>query len=427
LLTNLKVALFFALLLALSMWFYMQHVLIAHQLAEAVQRGTPRGNLSDLYPRWLGARELLLHHRDPYSIEVTREIQDGYYSRPLDPRRPNDPRDQQGFAYPVYVVFLLAPVVDLPFAAVQTGFRWFLAFLTIASVLLWLRALRWRPSFAAVAIIVVLALGSFPVLQGIKLQQLTLLVAGLIAGSILLIGENDLFPAGLLLALATIKPQLVLPLAAWLVLWSLGDFHRRQRLIWGFVSTLAILFAASEYVLPGWPGRFKDAVIAYRQYTEGAESILDVLVTPFWGKVLAALMLLALAVLGWRLRRTVPGSAAFNAMAALILSVTVVIVPKTAPYNQVLLIPAILFLLQHWSVFWSTHWRRAITLISAFPVVWPWIAAIVLTLVSFFLPPDSVQQAWALPLYSSLVIPPAVTILMVLHFAGSRESNAATA
>ena len=61
-------------------------------------------DLSDLYPRWLGARELLLHHRDPYSPEVTREIQIGYYGRPLDPSRPQDPRDQQGFAYPAYVV-----------------------------------------------------------------------------------------------------------------------------------------------------------------------------------------------------------------------------------------------------------------------------------------------------------------------------------
>jgi hypothetical protein len=409
------------------MWFYVQHVLIAHQTVYAVQNGTPRGNLSDLYPRWLGARELLLRHRDPYSVEVTREIQGGYYGRTLDPGRPNDPRDQQGFAYPVYVVFLLAPTVNLPFAAVQTGFRWLLVFLTMASVLLWLRALRWRPSFTGIAIIAVLALGSFPVLQGVKLQQLSLLVAGLVAGSAILIAEDDLFPAGLLLALATIKPQLVVPLAAWLVTWSLSDFRRRQRFIWGFGSTLAILFAASQFVLPGWLGRFRDAVIAYRQYTEGAESILDVLATPFWGKMLAALTLLALAVLCWRLRRVPAGSTPFDALVVLILSATVVIVPKTAPYNQVLLIPAILFLLQHRSVFWSTRLRRAVTVISALLVAWPWFAAFGLTLASFFLPVDSVQRAWALPLYPSLVIPLAVTILMVLYFIGSPESNAATA
>ena len=133
-----------ALLLAASMWFYVQRVLIGYQMSYAAAHGVPRGNLSDLYPRWLGARELLLHHRDPYSAEVTREIQIGYYGRTLDSTRPEDPRDLAGFAYPVYVVFLLAPTVTLPFSIVQTGFRWLLIALTAASVPLWLRTFRWR-------------------------------------------------------------------------------------------------------------------------------------------------------------------------------------------------------------------------------------------------------------------------------------------
>ena len=115
-LRNPKLGLLLSLLMAGSMWFYVQHVLIAYQRTDAAAHDNPRGNLSDLYPRWLGARELLLHHRDPYSPELTREIQAGYYGRPLDSSRPSDPRDQQGFAYPVYVVFLLAPIITLPFS-----------------------------------------------------------------------------------------------------------------------------------------------------------------------------------------------------------------------------------------------------------------------------------------------------------------------
>src|SRR5580698_655731 len=107
------------------MWFYVIDILRARQIAEAEAKQIPRGNLSDLYPRWLGARELLLHHRDPYTRDLTREIQMGYYGRVLDPARTEDPTDKQAFAYPVYVVFLLAPTVTLPFAVVQAGFRWF--------------------------------------------------------------------------------------------------------------------------------------------------------------------------------------------------------------------------------------------------------------------------------------------------------------
>ena len=93
------------------MWFYVIEILRAHQIVEAQAKQIPRGNLSDLYPRWLGARELLLRHRNPYSRELSMEIEEGYYGRRLDASRPNDPRDQQSFAYPVYVVFLLAPLI----------------------------------------------------------------------------------------------------------------------------------------------------------------------------------------------------------------------------------------------------------------------------------------------------------------------------
>src|SRR6476646_9132390 len=143
------------------MWFYVQWVLVPYQKADAAAHGRPRGNLSDLYPRWLGSRELLLHHRDPYSAEVTREIQLGYYGRELDPNRSNDPKDLQGFAYPVYVAFLLAPTVTIPFQVVLTGFRWFLTILTVLTVPLWLRSLNRRVSRLTTLTWIVFTLGSF--------------------------------------------------------------------------------------------------------------------------------------------------------------------------------------------------------------------------------------------------------------------------
>jgi len=399
------------------MWFYVQHVLIPHQKADATLHGTPRGNLSDLYPRWLGARELLLHHRDPYSPELTREIQIGYYGRALDPSRPEDPTDQQAFAYPVYVVFLFAPTVDLPFPVVQSGFRWLLIFLTVASVVLWLYILRWRPSNATTISFVALTLGSFPVLQAIKLQQLSLLVAGLIAGCVALLAGGGFLLAGVLLALATIKPQLVLLVAAWLLLWAISGWSQRRNFVWGFVVTLTVLCAVGEYVLPGWLWRFREAVTAYRQYTGGAESVLDVLVTRGWGRALAALALLALALMGWRLRRVSVDSMAFPWMLSLTLAVTVLVVPKTAPYNQVLLLPGVLLIGRNWELLWGKdRLTRIIALIAVFLISWPWLAAGSLTVASLFLRGEWVQKAWASPLYTSLAIPIAMVVLVSLGF-----------
>ena len=415
-----RLGLLLALLSAASMWFYVQWVLVPYQEADAAAHGRPRGNLSDLYPRWLGTRELLLHHRDPYSSEVTREIQSGYYGRPLDPRRMDDPRfnepkDQQGFAYPLHVIFLLAPTIGLPFPVVQAGFRWLLVILTLASVLLWLRVLRWRPSAATTAIIILLTLGSYAVVQGIKLQQLTLVVSALLAGcgAALVAGHFSL--AGFLLALATIKPQLALPLAGWLTLWAASDWRRRQSFIWSFALSMAIFLGASEYILPGWMREFRDAVAAYRQYTGGAGSLLDVLTTPWLGKILAAVAVLAVVVMGWKVRRTSHDSEAFSTMLALVLAVTLVIVPSFAPYNQVLLLPAVFLITISWKDLWS---RGSLTRVACglglLVVGWPWLASCGLMLASRFVSPSSLQKAWTVPLYTSLGIPLVVLGLLSL-------------
>lgn len=399
-------ALGFALLLSASMYFYVQYLLIPYQRTFASTHDIPRGNLSDLYPRWLGARALLLDHRDPYAAELTREIQVGYYGRPLDPARPEDPRDQQAFAYPVYVVLLLFPTVKLPFNTVQFGFRWLLIGLALITLLFWLRAFRFRVRPSTLAIAGMLTLSSFPVVQGIKLQQMSLLVSGMIAGCIVLLVEGQLLAAGVLLALATIKPQLVVLLLAWLFLWALGDWEHRRRLVWGSLGALAVLFAVSEYVLPGWIGRFLHALEAYRQYNDGARSVLEVLVTPLWGMVLTALVVLALAVICWRHRRVPSDSVLFGWITALVLASTVLIAPKTSPYNQVLLLPGVLLVIQRWPALWTERRVTRVILLSfGLVLAWPWLAALFLTLASLVVPTATLQKAWAVPLYTSLAIP----------------------
>jgi Glycosyltransferase family 87 len=408
---GLILALSLALLFAGSMWFYVQQVLVPYQKADAAARGRPRGNLSDLYPRWLGARELLLHHRNPYSAEVTREIQIGYYGRPLNPDRASEPsssepKDQQGFAYPVHVVFLLAPTIGFPFPVVQACFRWLLIILTLGSVFLWLRVLRWQPSVTVIAILIVLTFGSYAVVQGIKLQQLTLVVSALLAGCAASLVAGYFSLAGFLLALATIKPQLALPVAGWLVLWALSEWRRRQIFFWSFAMTTSILLIAAEYVLPGWLGQFLDAVAAYRQYTGGAGSLLDVLATPALGKILAAAAVVAVAVSGWRFRFASHDSVAFSTMFALVLLVTLVIVPSFAAYNQVLLLPAVFLIANSWKELWGRNrLTRMACGLAVLVVCWPWLAAFGLMVASIFLPASSVQRAWAVPLYTSLGIP----------------------
>jgi hypothetical protein len=411
-------------LLAASMLYYVQCILIPYQQRDAAATGRPRGNLSDLYPRWLGARELLLNGRDPYSAEVTREIQFGYYGRPLDPTRPTDPTDQQGFAYPVFVVFLLAPTVILPFDLVQTGFTWLLFLLTSSSILLWLAFLGWRPSRSVVLTMILLTVGSFPVIQGIKLQQLTLLVSGLIALAIALLSRGYFMPAGVLMSLTMIKPQLAIPVAGWLVLWSFGDWLHRRKYTFAFGATLGALLLGSEWILPGWTNRFREAITAYRAYTGGAGSLLDTLTSPALGRIVALFVVLIVVALCWKSRQIPRTKPRFIAMTALVLSATVVIVPMIAPYNQVLLVPAILMLVRQWpELRKGTPLVRALTWGAAVVIAWPWFGAGILTVSSAFAAPERVQQWWAVPLYSSLFIPLWVFALQLVAWSRTSASE----
>ena len=411
-----------AVIAAASMWFYVDRILVGYQVADAAAHERPRGNLSDLYPRWLGARELLLHQRNPYGDDIAIEIQKGYYGRVLDAARPNDPKDQQGFAYPVYVVFLLAPLIGLPFHEVQIFFHWLLVGLTAASVWLWLCALRWRLSPLATATAVVLTLGSVPAVQGIKLQQLSLLVAALLAGSAACVASGFLFCGGALLALATIKPQLAWPLVAWLLVWAVSDWRARRKLVFGFGLVMVLLLAGSEIILPGWWRMFVHAIGQYHRYTQN-QSVLDQLVPwGFAGKILAAGAVLACAVLLWKLRRQRAEEVEFGGATALVMALTVLVVPMYAPYNQVLLLPAVLAVVRDRTFFVARS--RGFRLgygMGGFVLAWQWIASLGLSVVFLSGATAWALSGWKWPFLATFATPVLVFAMILVDVRGRQH------
>jgi hypothetical protein len=406
------------------MWFYVRRVLVPFQRADAAAHDAPRGNLSDLYPRWLGARELLLNHRNPYSPEITREIQRGYYGRELDPRRPGDPIDEQAFAYPVYVTFLLAPTVWIPFEELRVGFEWFLIAITAASVWLWFQTIGWSTSTATVTLVAFLVLGSFPVVQGLTLQQLTLLVAFLVALGAALLARGHLFLAGVVLSIATIKPQLVSLLLLCLLVWTAGKWAERKRFVWGFAVTMAMLVGASEVILPGWLSNFRAALHDYRRYA-GTQSVLDTLLSQSAGPIFSAVAMAVLLVLWWRFRRVQAQSREFQYLLAGVLVITLLVIPKVSPYNQVLLLPATLLIAREGRELWRRSLpSRAACVLTIITVGWPWVASLGLLIASIWLSPDRLENGWAIPLYTSLATPIVLLIQVGSLVLGAWRSQA---
>lgn len=407
-----------ALLCAAGTWIYASHLLIPYQIREDAAHGRPRGNLSDLYPRWLGSKELLLHGRDPYTLEMTREIQTGFYGRPLDRDQAGN-QYQQGFYYPAYVAFFLAPTIYVPFHDLDKGFFWILVMLTVVNVFMWLRMLHWSVPPLELASLIVLILGSLPLMEGLKLQQISLFVLPLLAIAMVLLASDRQIPAGILLAVTTIKPQLVWPILLWLVIWSVADWRRRYRWAASFLLSMVILCVAAEFYLPHWIFRFCLALREYHGYT-GEMSVMDLLIGMPWSRALELLALAMMTFSCWRERRHAADTETFTFMLCLVLATTVLLTPTYGLYNQAALIPALVFMVKERQTIWQRNLpNRLLCVITVGLVGWPWISAAVLASLSFVLPAVTVQRGWAVPYWPVLVIPVEVTGAMLV-FAGQR-------
>ena len=224
-----------------------------------------------------------------------------------------------------------------------------------------------------------------------------------------------LFCSGALLALTTIKPQLAGPIVIWLLLWASSEWRARRRLVFGFVSVMALLLAGTQFLLPGWWRMFAEALRQYHRYTQN-QSVLDLLADgtlgPRVGLALDVVAGVACGIVAWRTRRQKPDTPEFAHALALVLALTVVIVPITA-YNQVLLLPAILWLVRQWAVR-SRVPAIEISLYAVAVVVltWSWIGTLTLSTAYFLLSPTRAQSAWRLPFYSTLALPVLVLALL---------------
>jgi hypothetical protein len=178
---------------------------------------------------------------------------------------------------------------------------------------------------------------------------------------------------------------------------------------------MAALLLVSELLQPGWIGEFRRASTAYYEYTGGGRSVLDVALTPVWGRLLAGILVAVVVVFFWRSRQAAAGSGDFCFSLALSLAATLVVIPMFAPYNQLLLVPVVMWIVRGAPRLWKgTLLTRVLLGLAALCVLWPWIACLLLLLASAFLPAVTVQKAWALPLFTSLTIPIAILALVLV-------------
>jgi len=226
LLRNPSLALMFAIAGAASMAYYHQGLFIPKANAMLAARGLANGYSfgNDFYQVWLTSRALFA--QNPYSPEMTKEIQIGLYGRALDPNRSGDFVDQRVFPYPAFTDLLFWPTSRFAFPAVRIAVLIVLLPLTSASAMLWLNAMNWSLQWRWVALIALLTLSSYSALEGLYAAQLGLLVAFLLAATFATLNRERFLLAGLLLALTMMKPQVAFLPVIYLVLWASSDLRK---------------------------------------------------------------------------------------------------------------------------------------------------------------------------------------------------------
>jgi hypothetical protein len=409
---------------AVSMIYYHQGLfmprVVAVRMAAGLGNGYSFGN--DFYQVWLTSQEWLRYGRDPYSPEMTREIQIGLYGRPLDPNRPTDPVDRRVFPYPMFTDLLFWPTAEFPFAPLRVAVVCMLAVLTFASVPLWLRALDWRLSAKWIGVILLLTLSSYPALEALFAAQLGLLVAFLLAASMLALQRSRFLFAGILMAITTIKPQVTALAILYLLIWSVHDWRARGRFCLGFFATLTLLIGASLLAMPHWIQSWMHTVLAYRHYTR--PPLVTEVLTSHLGPslvgpgtfVLTVASIVIAIVLAWRNRAVAYGSFAFWMTLTLLLSITTItILPGQAIYDHLILLPGILLLVRYRKQLLNGGLvPRVLLSVGALVLFWPWITAFALILLRPVLPPADFNSpaVFALPIRTAASLPFAVLALL---------------
>jgi hypothetical protein len=343
------------LLLALALvfggWFY--GLKVSTMGLEAMGKAIPP--FVDLFPAWYGSREVILHHGDPYSDQVTAQIQQAIYDRTA-----GSGMDQQRFAYPVFSVILFFPfaLAPLPLAE-KLAFAVFIA-LMVASIAWWTGKMKPRHLLLAS----LLAAATFPCYYVLVALQPTLIVATAMAAASAAARRGRLLLSGVLLALACVKPQLAIGVLVPLFAWAIHDFRRRWRLLLAFSCTGVALLAFGQLLLPGWIPEWLGVVRAYAGYARATSAILSLGRLP--GMVLAAAIVAAVAIAVWRHRDDLPFTS------ALCVSTVLLVVPLHL-YDQFLLMVPALWLFANREAFAEWTGQRLLALLDiSLTLGWIW-------------------------------------------------------
>ena len=331
---------------------------------------------SDFLPRWVGTRAFLMTGQSPYSDETTREIQQLFYGRPA-----HSDEDQVLFVYPFYSTIIFAPFAMIPdFDTARAIWMTTLELSIILIVLAGISLSRWKLSPLMLGVLLIFALLWYYSIRPLINANASILVGLFVMLALLAIRARQDSWAGLFLVLATIKPQVVLILILFVLIWAISE--RRQLIFWSFFGNLALFIAVTSLLIPDWTWQNLRQVLAYPDYTlPGTPGEIFAQWMPGVGSRLGwGLTIVLIATLIWEWRSTLGKDFRwFLWTAYFTIAVTSMIGLRTATENYIVMLPAVLLVFAAWDQEWGSFGRGLIAisyLLLFFGVWWLFLATL---------------------------------------------------
>ncbi|MCX6035629.1 MAG: hypothetical protein NTV38_11740 [Chloroflexi bacterium] len=216
---------------------------------------------TDFLVPWLAARTFLYYGDNPYSDVAAQRAQVIYYGRLAiegqDPLRLSIPFPVELFYFPFALISDYALARGLWMTCLEIAL--------VAMAFLSLRLTGWKPARTLLPVFLifsVLWIYGFLSLAG---SRAVIFVALAIVGLLLALREGRDEMVGALLVVPFFKPDIAGLLTLFIIWWAI--FHRRGRILAGFLMTLAILLAISFFILSDWFMPFISGLISHINYS----------------------------------------------------------------------------------------------------------------------------------------------------------------
>ncbi|MEK6222187.1 MAG: DUF2029 domain-containing protein [Chloroflexota bacterium] len=327
----------------------------------------PGGN--DFVARWVGTRMYIMEGLSPYSVETSEAIQEFFYGRLAE-----GTEDHQLFVYPHYSMLVFAPFALISdFTLARSVWMTALEVGLIATIAISLALTGWRPQPLMLGLLILFGViwyhGFRPVING----NAAVLVGFFIALTLLLIKMEWDRGAGVLLALSTVKPQMVVLLVPLIIFWALSN--KRWLFIKSFMLAMLLLVGGSLLIEPDWIINNLLQVLFYPKYTE--PGTLGLIFSVWWPgvgqglglifSVLFSILIIIETILLWGM-----GNRKLIWTACLVLVITNLIGIRTATANFAALMPALILIFAEWHNRWGNSGQKLIlvTMATLFAGLW---------------------------------------------------------